>query len=570
MGRTLEGLARVLGFGLLIGLMVPTLALLPGILVDRGFDGPTRVSAFPAALVVLDPLVWRCVRNSVIVASAVTVGSLALGTGLGLVLGRRRFWGRRPLGVLAIVPIAVGPIWVAPGVVAWFGGESSWEWLAARSFLGRPGDDWARWMALVWVGLVGATPMVILATRAGLTRINPTWADAARVVGAGRMRVWLDVTWPTLRPELARVASTIFALTLVEPAGPTILGLRRTLVVEMTDAAFRFDQPNRAATLAGIAVLISVAARRLLVRWGGPVFVPPIGRSDLEPEPRAGKRLGGFAALTLVVWVGLSLGPAANFAGRLVDEAWDHRPVTGATLRLVVATWATPEARTWAINSVVTASLAVGLDLILLACLAVGMRRSLRIFRSIPPMAMAVGALAIPSLLATWADRVGGSILAETLRGLRVELAPGRSPGVLLVVVLAAVRLPTLARASTGNQVEPTPAPTDAALLAGASAREARRVARNGVGIVAGRPILLVWAWAATDLASAWALTALDERRTLASASLHLVGSGDGPLDPRLLGLLVATSAIRLAALGVVAGSGRNRPGRLGDWFVGD
>jgi len=570
MGRTLEGLARVLGFGLLVGLMVPTLALVPAMVVDRGFDGLTRVSAFPAALVVLDPLVWRCVRNSVAVASVVTVGSLVVGTGLGLVLGRRRFWGRWPLGILAVVPLAVGPIWVAPGVVAWIGGEASWEWLAARSFLGRPGDDWARWLALVWVGLVGATPLVILATRAGLSRIDPAWADAARVVGAGRLRVWLDVTWPTLRPELARLASTIFALTLVEPAGPTILGLRRTLVVEMADAALRFEQPNRAATLAGIAVLISVAARRLLVRWGGPVSVAPIGRSDLEPEPRAGKRLGGFAAFALIFWVGFSLGPVVDFAGRLVDETLHHRPVDEAELRSVVATWANPEARTWAINSAVTASLAVGLDLILLACLATGMRRSVRIFRSIPPMAMAVGALAVPTLLATWSDQVGGRVLAETLRGLRVELSTGRFPGFLLVVVLAAVRLPTLVRATTWNQVEPTPAPTDAALLAGASSREARRLARDGGGFVAGGPIILAWTWAATDLASAWVLTALDERRTLASAALHLVGGGVGPLDPRLLGLFVATTAIKLAALGIVAGSGRNRPGRLGDWFAGE
>ncbi len=69
--------------------------------VDRGGDGAPRLSAFPAALVVLDPLVWRCVRNSVAVASAVTVGSLVVGTGLGMLLGRRRFWGRWLLGGLA-------------------------------------------------------------------------------------------------------------------------------------------------------------------------------------------------------------------------------------------------------------------------------------------------------------------------------------------------------------------------------------------------------------------------------------------------------------------------------------
>ena len=369
MVRTLEGLVRVLGVVLLAVLFVPVLALIPAMVLDRGFDGRSRVSAFPAALVVLDPLVWRCVRNSVAVALAVMVGSIVLGTGLGLILGRRRFWGRWPLGILAMIPLAVGPIWTVSGVVALVGGDSSWGWLAARSFLGQPGDDWARWMILVWSELAGATPLVILATRSGLTRVDPVWADAARVVGAGRVRVWLDVTWPTLRPGLARVAGVVFTLTLIEPAGPTILGLRRTLVVEMADAAFRLDDPNRAATLATIAIAITLGVRGLLARWAGPVEVRRAIWSKPRLEPRAGKRLGGFATLVLLAWIGFALGPVVVFARRLVEDAIGDRPITWTTLRSVVEPWSSLEAQNWAINAVMTATLAVGLDLILLAAL---------------------------------------------------------------------------------------------------------------------------------------------------------------------------------------------------------
>ncbi len=565
MGRMLEGLARVLGFGLLLVLFVPVLALVSAMVVDRGFDGRARISAFPAALVVLDPLVWRCVRNSVAVALAVTVGSTVLGTGLGLILGRRRFWGRWPLGVLAVVPLAVGPIWTVPGVVATVGIDSSWEWLAARSFLGQPGDDWARWMTLVWVGLAGATPLMILTTRAGLARVDSAWADAARVVGAGRGRVWLDVTWPTLRPEIARVAGLVFTLTLIEPAGPTILGLRRTLVVEMADAAFRFDDPNRAATLAVIAIAITLAARSLLARWGGPIPVRRAGRVKPAVEPRAGKRLGGFAALCLLVWTGFALGPVVVFARRLLDDAVGGRSLNWATIRAIVEPWTTVEAQTWAINSAVTATLAVGLDLSLLSLLATGWRRIARPPSVVPPLAMAVGALAIPSLLATWAERVAdGSALAEGLKAIRTELSTGRSPGLLLVLVLAAVHWPNLARAATStSDADLTRDPTDAALLVGASSRQARRIGRPRGGIIAGDSLLLAWAWAGTDLASAWVLTTLDERRTLATAALHLLGGGAEPLDPRLLGLFLATTGLRLLAMASAV-----RSGRVGAWFA--
>ncbi len=565
MGRMLEGLARVLGFGLLLVLFVPALALVPAMVVDRGFDGRSRISAFPAALVILDPLVWRCARNSVAVALAVTVGSSVVGTGLGLILGRRRFWGRRPLGILAVVPLAMGPIWTVPGVVLAVGGGSSWDWLAARSFLGQPGDDWARWMALVWASLAGATPLVILATRAGLARVDPAWADAARVVGAGRFRVWLDVTWPTIRPGIARVAGLVFTLTLVEPAGPTILGLRRTLAVEMADAAFRFDDPNRAATLAVIAIAIACATRSLLARWAGPVLVRRDVGAKLNFEPRAGTRLGGFAVLGLLIWAGFSLGPMAAFARRMVGDAVGDRPITWATIRSVVESWATPEARIWAANSAVTATLAVGLDLILLAVLATGWRRAARPLAAVPPMAMAVGALAIPPLLATWAARAAeGSNPLEILQVVRAELSTGRSPGFLLVIVLAAVYWPILDRATTRPPgADLRRASTDAALLVGASSRQARRVGRPRVGIFGGGSVLLAWAWAGTDLASAWVLTSLDERRTLATAALDLLGSGAEPLDPRLLGLFLATTGLKLLAMASVA-----RSTRAGDWLA--
>ena len=175
-------------------------------------------------------------------------------------------------------PLAISPIWV---VREWSAGLAASRagpgWRRGRSSASR-GDDWARWGALVWSGLAGATPLVILATRAGLDRVDPTWADAARVVGAGRWRVWLDVTWPTLRPELGRVGGMIFTLALVEPAGPTILGLRRTLAIELTDAALRFPEPNRAAALAAIACLVAVLGRGL---FAAGAVQPSIGWSTV-------------------------------------------------------------------------------------------------------------------------------------------------------------------------------------------------------------------------------------------------------------------------------------------------
>jgi len=180
-----------------------------------------------------------------------------------------------------------------------------------------------------------------------------------------------------------------------------------------------------------------------------------------------------------------------------------------------------------------------------------------RCLAAVPPLAMAVGALAIPALLATWADATARPDLAATLRGLRTELSPGRSPGVLLVLVLAATRLPGLVRTWAAADPPARRERTDAALLAGASTRRAGQLARGGHGLPTLRPALIAWTWASTDLAAAWVLTALDERRTFAPAALDLIGSGAGTLDPRLLGLFVAMTTLRLMGLILLVGRGR-------------
>ncbi len=551
MRRGLGGLGRFLGLVLLLVLIAPVVALGPAMVVDHGWNGLTRVSALPPALVILDPLVWRCVRNSLTVAVVVTVGSVAIGTGLGLILGRRRFWGRWPLGLLSVVPLAISPIWVAPGVVAWIGGESGWDWLAARSFLGQPGDEWGRWLALVWVEVASLAPLAILATRRGLNRIDPTWADAARVVGAGRLRVWLDVTWPTVRPGLARVAGWIFTLTLVEPAGPILLDLRRTLVVEMADAALRFAEPNRAATLAAIAVALSALGQSVCLRWGGPDFSTLANSTRSPTPPRAGTRLGGLAVASLIVWVGLTLGPVVNFARRLATTTLDGRSFDLATLRSILRSWAAPEVTTWALNSVLTATLAVGLARLVLALL--GGRDRLwwvRPFATVPSLVVGVGSLAIPSLLAAWANATQQPMLVASLNAVGIELSPGRFPGVLLILALAAAVLPILAGGIGRPGGDQSPALIDAAILMGGTERAARRSVRRTGGRGLWGITLFAWSWASTDLATAWLLTTLPERRTLAPAALELIGHGSDPLDPRLLGIGLVTLGVRLIGLG--------------------
>ncbi len=361
--RWLRGPGRLLGALLLIALPLPALALWPAAVIDRGPDGSARLSWFPLAIAAFDPFVWTCAGNSVAVASAVAVGSLFLGVSLALIVGRRRFWGRTLFWALAMAPLAAGPLLVAPGVSSILGGERGWDWLAARSFLECSAEGLVRWSALVWVGLASGVPLVALATSAALRRVEPAWTEAARAIGASRWRIWSEIIWPILRPYSARATALVFTLTLVEPAGPLILGLRRTLAVQLIGAATRLDQPTRAATLALLSIAIAAVARVSMGWWGR----SPQGRhmvtEVLKPRSTNFRKTSSQVAV-LIAWTLFALGPAFVW---IVSVIGIGRAASQSSWSELARGWlGDPAFQTWTANSATTAVLAIALDLVIL------------------------------------------------------------------------------------------------------------------------------------------------------------------------------------------------------------
>ena len=561
----LRGLGRIGGIGLLLILALPLPAPWVSAAIDRGPDGPARLSALPIALAIFDPFVLECAMHSTIVAGLLAAGSMALGLGLGHLAGLRRTWARTGLVLLAKLPMAAGPLLIAPGVLLVMGGPDGWEWLAARTVLGWSAEDAARWSALVWVGLAWGVPLMMLATESALRRVEPARVDAARAVGATRLRAWRDAVWPVVRPEAARGAATVFTLALVEPAGPMVLGLRRTLAVQILGAANRLDQPTRAATLAILAIAIALLARSAILRWGGPSLLGPGPGPRPRPDPARPRRsLPTLAALA--GWSAFAAGPVLALLWRLSGPARESGLDRWPAL---LAGWSgDPEFRAGAIHAATAAGLAVGLDLLVLAAIAARSRATrllIRGFEVVPPMALAVGALTIPWALGALADRLGGD-LGPSLRALALELSPARSPGFLLIAAIAAGRLPTLVRAAdlAGDRARPVLA--DAGRLMGLSRHRAHRAAQNRwLGIVSIRPVLLSFALASTALAPALLLAPGSERRTLAPAVLNRLLESGTP-DPGLLGPVAALLLVNLAGFALAS---RGRAGPLGDWFRG-
>ena len=542
--RWLRGLGRLVGVSLLAALMAPIVGLVLLAFLDRVPDGPLRWSAFPMALATFDPLVWECARNTVGVAAATTLGSLVLGVGLGQIAGPRRGPESGLLWALCLAPSMLGPLIVVPSLAAGPGGASLPGWVEGRSIFGEPVPSLLRWATLVWAGLAMGVPLVGLTTSRVLGQIDPNWIDSARAIGASRRRSWLDLVWPVLRPEVARTSAFLFAFSLLEPAGPILLRLPRTLAVQIVRASSRDGQPTRASTLALIAVALAVVGRFLIHRWGGPSYVRP-DHLDAEFRSRRNFRTASTSRVVRIGWCFATSLPVGLWLFRLLDPS--RLPVSGAWASIVSGGLSDSATRCWAMNSLTTAGLSILLDLVLLGILTAfpeggPIRLATTVFRSVPPLALGVGAIAVPWFLRSLADRGEGSF-----GPLALELSPGRSPGFLLVLALVAIHWPILASAAEVASNRIRPGRVEASRIMGMPEDRARQGGTGRrLGVVPILPACLAFFMATTSLAPALLLTPVSERRTLAPAVLGILDQAV-PLDRKAAGPIALLLGLHLA-----------------------
>jgi iron(III) transport system permease protein len=253
--------------------------------------------------------------------------------------------------------------------------------------------------------------------------------------------------------------------------------------------------------------------------------------------------------------------------------------VPEAPPRLSLASYADvardPLTRRFVVNSAALGLAVLGVNLLLAR--AVGSFRGRRIglagwTAAVPPLAIGVGALAFPTVLAMGADALGASgyataltrPLADALRSLADAFDLDRTPGVLLVLGVATAHLPVLALSAVERRTRLRLPLIDAALTLGARPVQARRVASGRWPLPSAAAVLTV-VLASTSLTPALVLAPTSETRPVGPAVLSLADQpGDGLA--RASALATGAVALNLAALGFAA---RDREGLLRDWLGG-
>lgn len=297
----------------------------------------------PWGLLVSDR-VWGYTRNTVQLGVVVTLGSLLVGGSIAILVERSDLPGRRLLGVLATLPLAV-PSYVAALAIRAASGPGG-------LVPGLPAVDGFSGSALA---LIATTyPYVLLLVRGALSTADRSLEEVARSLGDRSPSVVRRVLLPQLRPALAAGSLLVFLYVVSDFGAVSILGfdtLTRAVFLE-----FRSLSADRSAAavlglfVALIAVVVVALERRMRGRISPPQTGLPTGAS--QPMRLRGWRwpaVGGVAAVVAVsiaapvaVLVYWSLRARGETAGDILASAAGTSTVLGLAAAMLALLAALP------------------------------------------------------------------------------------------------------------------------------------------------------------------------------------------------------------------------------------
>lgn len=210
----------------------------------------------------ISPEEWSIVLLSLKVSGVAVLLTLPPALAIGWLLARYRFPGKLLLDGLVHLPLVVPPVVTGWLLLLVFGPQGP---------LGRWFEQWLgisfmfRWTGAALAAAIMALPLMVRAVRLSAEAIDRRLEDAARTLGAGRIRLFLTISMPLSLPGIWAALVLGFARSLGE-FGATITfvssipGETRTLPIAIYSALQVPGGEAMVTRLAVISVLLSLAA----------------------------------------------------------------------------------------------------------------------------------------------------------------------------------------------------------------------------------------------------------------------------------------------------------------------
>jgi iron(III) transport system permease protein len=265
--------------------------------------------------------------NTLFLALLTAAGTTVMGTLIALYAERGSARLRKPMNILALLPIITPPFVVGLGLILLFGRAGLVNQFLEWAF-GIPPTRWFYGLFGVWLAQMFAfTPIAFMIMRGVVQGISPSLEEAAQTLRASRIRTFMTVTLPLLKPGLANAFLVGFIESIADFGNPIIVGGQYSVL--STDIFFaivgaQYDQ-GRAASLAlvltGFALAVFFLQQRVLGRAN---YTTVSGKGDAGVAmalPDGVRRLclataGPWLLFTVVVYVFAFIGGFVQTWGR--------------------------------------------------------------------------------------------------------------------------------------------------------------------------------------------------------------------------------------------------------------
>ncbi|HEV2780083.1 MAG TPA: ABC transporter permease [Actinophytocola sp.] len=216
--------------------------------------------------------IWITLRLALPAALINVVASIPIAYRL-----RGRFRGKRLLTTILVVPITLGTVLTAEGLieylgpVGWFNKTLQWSGLIDEP-VRLVHNYWGVLFSLIITGF----PFAFLLTLSYLSGIDPSLEQAAATLGADWRRRFTRITLPLLAPGLAITFCLTFVLAFSVFPSAYLVGLpqgeTRVISIAAYEAAFRdFDFPLGSA-IAMIMAVVMLAVIGLVLAWRSTLY----------------------------------------------------------------------------------------------------------------------------------------------------------------------------------------------------------------------------------------------------------------------------------------------------------
>lgn len=177
-----------------------------------------------------NPIFFRAIGNSALLAVATTTVATVIALPLALLAAQYKFPGKTFFNAAVLVPMILPPFVGAIGVRAILGREGAFNALFGTNFdiLGS-----AKVWGVVGVQALSLYPIIFLNATAALANLDPALDEAAENLGAGWWRRFFKITLPLIRPGIFAGATIVFIWAFTELGTPLMFDFYNVTSVQI-------------------------------------------------------------------------------------------------------------------------------------------------------------------------------------------------------------------------------------------------------------------------------------------------------------------------------------------------